>query len=51
MINIINTKMSEEKKQIEALLEQWMDEPIKNINLLNKLVPLLITLFDRAGSE
>ena len=36
---------------LDTLLEQWLDEPIKNLNLLNKLVPQLMTQFSESGDK
>ena len=36
---------------MEDLLEQWMEEPIRNLNLLNQLIPQLIQTFDQKGDN
>lgn len=38
-------------KVIDDLLDQWMEEPIKQMNLLNKLIPQLISMFDQSGDK
>ena len=38
-------------KVIDDLLDQWMEEPIKEMNLLNKLIPKLIESFNESGEK
>jgi len=36
---------------MEELLEQWAEDPIRNLNLLNTLIPSLIAAFDAEGGK
>jgi hypothetical protein len=36
---------------MEDLLERWAEDPIRNINLLNTLIPSLIKTFDAEGES
>lgn len=36
---------------MESLLEEWMEEPVRKLNLLNSLIPKLMETFDAEGEK
>lgn len=36
---------------MEEMLDQWMEEPIANLNLLNQIIPSLISTFNEKGEQ
>ena len=36
---------------MEDILDQWIDDPIGKLNLLNQLIPRLIETFDKDGTD